>query len=130
MANLKLAACGVDCSICGLYNAGHDLGAAESCVEWFRGQGWIEADGDALAVQRAVRDKSPYCDGCWGDSEWCGCGKTDFRICCKSKGISDCGQCRDFPCEPYMEWAGWHENHMKAMENLLSLKQSRERGNK
>ena len=126
MIQLRLAACGVDCNVCGLLNAGHDLVAAESCVEWFRGQGWIEANGDAHAVQRAVQNKAPYCDGCWGDSKWCGCGKTDFRICCTQKGIKHCGECHDFPCEPYKEWAGWHENHIKAMERLLSLRQSRE----
>ena len=122
MEKLKMAACGVDCSTCGLYNAGHDLKAAESCVAWFRGQGWIEADGDAEAVQKAVQNKAPFCDGCWGDSGFCGCGRINFRTCCEQKEIDHCGECGDFPCEPYKEWVDWHENHRKAMECLLGLK--------
>lgn len=125
MDKLKLAACGVDCNVCGLYNAEHDLKAAESCVEWFRGQGWIEADGNAEAVQKAVQNKAPFCNGCWGDSEWCGCGSIDFRKCCKKKEINHCGECHDFPCEPYIEWIDDLDHHKKAMEYLLSLKQAR-----
>lgn len=117
MNTLKLAACGVDCNECGLYNAGHDLKAAESCVEWFRGQGWIEADGNAEAVQ----NKSPFCTGCWGESGWCGCGSIDFRKCCKQKEINLCGHCHDFPCEPYKEWVGGLDHHKQAMEYLLSI---------
>lgn len=121
MDKLKLAACGLDCNVCGLYNAGHDLKAAESIVEWFRGQGWIDADGNAEAVQKAVQDKKIFCDGCWGDGVWCGCGSCNLRTCCKQKEISHCGECSKFPCEPYKEFAGGHDGHKKAMEYLLSL---------
>ena len=117
----RLAACGVDCSECGLKNAGHDLSAAAGCVDWFRERGWIAADGDARAVQAAVQNQQPYCDGCWGESGWCGCGRKDFRLCCNEQGIQHCGQCSTFPCPEYSEWVGWHEKHREAMEYLLSL---------
>ncbi|MCL1999985.1 MAG: DUF3795 domain-containing protein [Planctomycetes bacterium] len=121
---LKMGACGITCGECNLYKVSvtHELKAAEACVEWFKSAGWIEADGDAEAVLRAVRNKSPFCDGCWGMANFRGCGEIDFRECCKQKGINHCGECGDFPCGPYTKWVDWHEGHKKAMDHLLSLR--------
>ena len=126
MTKLKLAACGIDCSICAQYKVTveHDLNAAESLLEWFKGQGWIGKNEGGEAVMK----KAPLCKGCWNITEdcfWkCGCGSKDFRICCNEKQISHCGECNDFPCEQYKKWVDWHESHKKAMEYLLVLKEN------
>ncbi|MDF2656896.1 MAG: uncharacterized protein K0R19_3370 [Bacillota bacterium] len=129
MEKLKLAACGMDCVECGSYKATmhHDIKAAEGLVEWYRGQGWIGENEGAEAVMK----KNPLCKGCWNTTNdcffKCGCHPSrDFRICCTEKQIDHCGDCSDFPCEPYMEFVGDLEHHKKAMEYLLSLKQVRE----
>ena len=121
MDKLIMGACGIDCSVCSIYNAGHDIKSAEILVPWFRERGWIESDGNAEDVQKAVQNKVIYCDGCWGDNVWCGCGSINFRDCCKQKNINHCGECCDFPCEPYKEWATGGK-HKEAMEYLLSLR--------
>jgi len=121
MEKLKMAACGIDCSECNQYKVTmeQDINAAEALVEWFRGQGWIRENEGA----EAVINKAPLCKGCWNitdDCFWkCGCGSVDFRVCCTEKQINHCGECGDFPCEQYKEWASWHESHQKAMENLI-----------
>ncbi|MCL2499706.1 MAG: DUF3795 domain-containing protein [Defluviitaleaceae bacterium] len=120
----KTAACGVDCNACAQYKVtiNHDLEAAELLVEWFKSQGWIGENEGAEAVMK----KSPLCKGCWNitdDCFWkCGCGEIDFRICCNEKQINHCGECNDFPCSHYKEWASWHESHQKAMDYLLRKK--------
>ena len=120
MNKLKMAACGVDCNECAQYKATteQDLQAAELIVEWFRDQGWIGENEGAEAVVK----KDPICKGCWSDHRWCGCGETDFRMCCERKEINHCSECNDFPCEHYKEWASCGGTHQKAMEFLLSLK--------
>ena len=122
MNKLKMAACGIDCNECALYNAGHDLKMAELLVPWFRERGWIEPNEKAESVQKAVQNKVVYCEGCWSDNKWCGCGSIDFRVCCEQKGINHCGKCDDFPCGPYKEWATGGK-HKEAMEYLVSLRQ-------
>ena len=123
---VRLAACGVDCDECAQYKVTmeHDDKAAESLLPWFRSQGWIGEDEGAEAVMM----KAPLCKGCWDITEdcfWsCGCGSVDFRLCCNEKQIGHCGACNAFPCEPYNVWVSWHDSHKKAMEYLLSLKQS------
>jgi hypothetical protein len=126
-SKLRLAACGIDCAACGSYKATihHDIKAAEGLVDWYRSQGWIGKNEGAEAVMR----KAPLCKGCWNTTDdcffKCGClpGR-DFRICCIEKQIGHCGECYDFPCEQYLEFVGDLEHHKKAMEYLLSLRQS------
>ena len=124
MNELKMAACGLDCSECNQYKVTtqHDAKAAESLVVWYRSMGWIGESEGAEAVMK----KAPLCKGCWNSTEdcffKCGCANIDFRVCCKERQIDHCGQCGDFPCEHYKTWGYWHESHEKAMEHLMSLR--------
>jgi len=125
MANeLRMAACGIDCSQCDQYKVTvhQDLDAAQPLVGWYRSQGWIAENEGA----EAVLHKAPLCNGCWNATNGCffkcGCGKIDFRVCCNKKKINHCGECKKFPCKHYKAWASWHEGHKKAMERLLSLR--------
>lgn len=122
---LKMAACGIDCSTCGSYKATmkSDREAAENMVPWFKSQGWIGEDEGVDAVLK----KNPICKGCWNMSEdcflKCRCHSArDFRICCWEKQIKHCGECGEFPCEPYREFVGDLAHHEKAMERLLALR--------
>jgi len=116
MDKLKMAACGIDCEKCGQYRVTTErsMEAAELLADWFRAQGWIGENEGAGAVMKKV----PLCKGCWNITEdcfWkCGCGSTDFRVCCTEKQINHCGECDRFPCEAYKEWADWHESHKRA----------------
>jgi hypothetical protein len=51
-------------------------------------------------------------------------GSIDFRVCCKEKQVNHCGECDDFPCEPYTEWVGANPTHKKAFEHLSSLRKT------
>lgn len=124
MEKLRMAACGIDCNACDSYKATmrQDWKAAEDLVAWYRQRGWIGEDEGAEAVLK----KAPLCRGCWNPSDdcffKCGCHPSrDFRVCCAEKRISHCGECADFPCEPYMEFVGDLDHHKKAMEQLLRI---------
>ncbi len=115
---LKTAACGINCNECDLYKAEHDMKAAEALVDWFKGRGWIKPDEGAEAVMKMA----PLCKGCWGECDVHWSGDCDLRLCCEQKELYSCGDCDDFPCENYKEWANEDNHHKKAMEYLLSLK--------
>ncbi len=129
MDTLKMAACGIDCNVCGQYRVTtqKDIKAAESLVPWVRSQGWIgETDG-----AEAVMEKAPLCAGCWDKSAVFfflsgECGNCGLRACCESRQINHCGQCVDFPCDQYEKWVDHLEHHEKARETLHSLKHSYE----
>lgn len=115
----KIAACGIDCSECDVYKAQHDIKVAESLVEWFKGQGWIEADEDVNAILKMM----PLCKGCWeSDVPWC--GDCEVRECCTNKELDNCSRCNDFSCEMYKKWVNNLDHHVKAMEYLHSIRTS------
>ena len=123
MNKLKLAACGINCTECASYKVTtkQDLEAAELMLPWFKSQGLIGENEGA----EAVVEKAPFCTGCWNiadDCYWAGCNNCKFRTCCIEKQINHCGECNDFPCEPYKELASKKENIRKGMEYLLSLR--------
>jgi len=125
MEKLKLAACGVDCNVCGSYKVTveHDMEAAEGLAGWYRSAGWIGENEGA----EAVLAKNPLCKGCWEATEDCffQCGNCGLLTCCKEKGIDHCGECGDFPCYKYMGFVGDLDHHKKAMEYLLLLREER-----
>ena len=88
------APCGLDCSTCNLYNAGHDEAAAAALVSWFRARSWI---GETEGVE-AVRRKAPLCSGGrdWARQPFC--GDCYMRGCCEENQLMDCSACPYFPC--------------------------------
>ena len=125
MTKLRLAPCGIDCNECASYKVTmeQDLNAAEFLVEWYKNMGWIGKDESAEAVLK----KNPLCKGCWNTAKEdcffkCPCGSRDFRVCVTEKQINHCGECSDFPCEHYREFATGNKSHKKAMEHLTSLR--------
>jgi hypothetical protein len=122
MNKAKMASCGIDCNECAQYKVTmeQDLHAAESLVEWFRSREWIGQDDGAEAVLR----KAPLCKGCWSDYRYSGCENCDSHICCEEKQLNHCGECGSYPCEKYEGRAAIHETYKKAMERLLSLKET------
>ena len=127
MDKLRMAACGIDCTVCGSYRATmeNDMEAAEGLVEWYRSAGWIGRDEGA----EAVLAKNPLCKGCWDSTPdcffKCGCNNRDFRACCDDKRIKHCGECAAFPCGDFKTWASWHEGCQSAMDRLLALRVKR-----
>jgi len=123
MGDLKMAACGIDCAQCGSYKATmeNDMEAAEGLIDWYRGMGWIGENEGA----EAVLSKNPLCKGCWNPMGECffkGCANCYLRNCCAEKQLNHCGECGDFPCVRYSEFAAWPEHHQKAMEHLLAIR--------
>ena len=44
--------------------------------------------------------------------------------CCKKKGITVCGECKNFPCGDMKEFYEVSENHEKAYELMTKIKNS------
>ena len=112
-----MAPCGISCKGCNLRYDDRDPAAAEALVGWFRERGWIQPHEGAEEIMK----KAPFCTGCRSDEGPHFCGGCVMRTCCAEKGLEHCGQCSDFPCEPYAEWTVDTPHHQAAMDVLLSL---------
>ncbi|MCL2548874.1 MAG: DUF3795 domain-containing protein [Symbiobacteriaceae bacterium] len=117
MEEHKLAACGIDCNICGQYRVTvyQDIEGAKQLVPWFRSRGWIGENEDAEAVMK----RAPLCGGCWSGVGFC--SQNCMRPCCEEKGINNCGECSEFPCPKYIIWLDGLEHHQQALEHLQTI---------
>ncbi len=84
------AYCGIECLECPVFIATqlNDEKLREETVEK-----WGEDFGLDLNSEDLV------CDGCQSERVFYFCKTCPFIACCKEKGIENCGECEDYPCE-------------------------------
>lgn len=83
MRNELVANCGLYCGACGVYLA-------------------TQVGGDVLEQLASRFGLSPdemRCEGCRSEVLFAHCRKCDFRECTQSKGIENCEDCSEWPCE-------------------------------
>ena len=114
-----IAACGLVCSDCAIYNLPFDDEAAKSVIDWFRSQGWLEdTEGADEIIARGM-----YCKGChsdradvhWSSDCWI------LRCAVDEHGVENCSQCEVFPCEKLVDWAKGNDQYAAALERLRSM---------
>ena len=88
-----IAACGNDCSVCPRYNVTH----YEKTDEELRhtAELWLKIG----YRDRLVSNEEITCCGCRPEN-WC-----RYRVisCCEDRGIENCSECADFPCDNMRE---------------------------
>ena len=111
MEDLMLAPCGILCAECSIYKAAQDPEEAIRLAEAWRANGFENAVPEWFKCQGCREDRSL----CWEE---------DCKIasCCEEKGLHDCSQCGEFPCEPYQEWAETPEHHQMAYQRLKDMR--------
>jgi len=114
-----IAACGIDCTPCLLYNADADAGAAQGLVPWFRQEGWLKQGEGVTEIMK----RGPYCRGCgkdrsvqWSPDCWI------LECCVNAKELAFCSECEGFPCMRLREWAAQNTRYMQALNRLRSMK--------
>lgn len=105
-----LAPCGIDCAACDIYQAAQDPAAAERLAERWRANGHANAEAGWFR-----------CQGCRGDRTLCWCDDCHIFTCAEEKGVANCSQCADFPCQPLQEWGAQYAHHVQALEKLKSM---------
>lgn len=114
-----IAACGLDCSVCPLYNIPTDEKAAEDMISWFRREKWLKEDE---GLKEAL-EKGMYCKSCRGDRSvhW----SADcwiLKCCVDDRKMSHCSECGDFPCDRLVDRSRKDARYEKALERLKSMK--------
>jgi hypothetical protein len=74
----RAAYCGLFCGACPVFLATRAEG------------GLATEDGSRIA-----------CDGCRSERLPSWCAECGLKACAKKKGLAFCGECSDFPCDPY-----------------------------
>jgi hypothetical protein len=118
----KIAACGLDCSKCPMPNIHKDLETANKWVGQFRE--WKVISDNEGAEEIIAR--GPYCISCHGDrSKHWSADCWILKCCVDDKGLDNCSQCEEFPCEKLVEWSKENPHYGKALDNLKQMKENR-----
>ncbi len=84
MNSADVGYCGFNCEACSIHQYG--LGHAKD---------------DFILCCRNIPESDLKCDGCKSDSVYAGCRICNLRSCAADRKLSNCGECRDFPCHEY-----------------------------
>lgn len=107
-----IAACGLDCSRCDIFEATDNPIIAQQVVEWFKKEMDVE-----------VKINDVHCLGCKGDRAAHWSPECWILLCCVDERKLDfCYQCEDFPCERLTQWAKEGKKYGEALSRLKKMK--------
>lgn len=107
-----IAACGLDCSQCRIFQAAESPEAAQEVVDWFRTERDVELSVDDVRCQGCKADRDKH----WSPECWI------LRCCVDDQGLEFCSECEAFPCQGLSEWAEGGERYKEALERLTTMK--------
>jgi hypothetical protein len=117
----NIAACGIDCGKCPFPHIHESLENAQKWVGQFRQWGVIKENEGAEEIMA----KGPYCISCRGDRTKHWSANCEILKCCvDEKGLDNCSQCGEFPCEKLVEWSEKRPQHARALARLKKLNES------
>ena len=115
-----IAVCGIDCNACPFPSIHTSLENAQKWVGMFREWNVLK-EGEGA---KEIMEHGPYCIDCHGDRSvhW-SANCWILKCCVDDKGLNNCSECDDFPCDKLVEWSKEDEGYKKALDNLKQLKE-------
>ena len=94
--------CGVNCEKCKVYigtMADNDKIKQEFATEW------------SILYKRDFKKEDMVCKGCKSDTVFALCSLCDITSCNISRGIENCEDCKEFPCERIQRFFNYHKEN-------------------
>lgn len=107
---MKLGFCGDNCSVCPRYVAtqsGDVEQLRKVAVLWYR----------VGLRDEVVPPEELTCHGCSTENL---CAYEDVRECAIEKGVKNCGECEDYPCEKVLKVFKWTESFVERCKEKCS----------
>jgi len=85
---------------------------------WLKEEGRVDQEKDP----EEFMEEGPYCLGCRSDGKTRWCPDCRIRKCCTDdRGLENCSQCEDFPCDRLITWSKDNEATREALERLKGM---------
>jgi len=115
-----LSCCGSYCHTCDWFSGkirAQGEGARRMLGEYSNFPKLLGGDGEKVAEAMTRLASSSICSGC--QQEGADDDRCTIRSCCRSKGLTHCADCPDFPCKTLSENPG--VIRFKTLENLAEI---------
>ncbi len=113
-ANQMMAACGIECFKCDMFQASTDPKIAQHIVDWFKKE-----------RNEEVKPENIHCLGCrgertkhWSPDCWI------LKCCVDDKGLKFCNECHEFPCTELVDWSKTNKGYEAALHRLKEMKKA------
>ncbi|MCL2663649.1 MAG: DUF3795 domain-containing protein [Oscillospiraceae bacterium] len=96
----KSSYCGINCEKCKVYlatMADDDSLKQEIAKEW------------SALYKRKFTKEDMVCKGCKSDVLFALCSSCDITSCNKERGIENCNECVEFPCDRYQQFLDYQK---------------------
>lgn len=95
-----------------------DSEAAQEVVAWFKSMDWLKVD-EGLPE---IFERELYCKGCHRDRSTHWAPECWILVCCvDKKGLINCSECEDFPCEQLVSWSQENDSYREAFNRPQSM---------
>ncbi|MCK4421756.1 DUF3795 domain-containing protein [candidate division WOR-3 bacterium] len=110
--NKMIAVCGLDCSVCDIFQASNNTEIARKIVDWFKKERKVEVKIEDICCSGCKGDRTKH----WSPDCWI------LKCCVDKKGLEFCYECEYFPCEKLNEWAEGSEKYGEALSRLKEMR--------
>ena len=109
-----MAACGIECFKCDIFQAPTDPKIAQHIADWFKKE-----------RNEEVKLENIHCSGCrgerpkhWSPDCWI------LKCCVDDKGMEFCNECSGFPCAKLVDWSKTDQGYGAALDRLKEMRRS------
>ncbi|HCL90977.1 MAG TPA: hypothetical protein DHW70_06620 [Candidatus Atribacteria bacterium] len=110
--NQLIAACGLNCKECDIFQAPNNPEIAQEIVDWFKKEKDTEVKIEDIRCLGCKDDRTKH----WSPDCWI------LKCCVDKKGLEFCYECEDFPCEKLNQWGKGSKGYEEALNRLKEMK--------
>ena len=107
----SIAACGLICDNCDIYRAHSEPEIARKLVKWFSEKRSIVLTAESLKCGKCHGPRDTH----WSPDCWI------LKCCVDDRGLDNCSQCDEFPCDRLEQWSTGGKEYGEALERLKNL---------
>ena len=106
-----MAACGLICNDCPIFQASDDPRIAGSISKWFKENQNIDIKPEQIGCSGCLGNREKH----WSPECWI------LKCCVDDRGLDNCSQCDEFPCDRLNKWAGENDKYAEAITRLKEI---------
>ena len=110
----QMAACGIECFKCNMFQAITDPKIAQHIAEWFKKERNEEVKPENIHCSECRGERVKH----WSSDCWI------LKCCVDDQGLEFCNVCREFPCARLVDWSKTNQGYAAALNRLKEMRRS------
>ena len=109
-----MAACGIECFKCDMFQTSTDPKLAQHIADWFKKERNEEVKPENIHSSGCRGERTKH----WSPDCWI------LKCCVDDKGLEFCNECSEFPCVKLVDWSKTDKGYGAALNRLKEIRRS------